>query len=421
MILIKNIGIIRSMAGSRKDSDIAGGYILIDGKKIAGIGRGESPVGDLPSGDLPTGNSATGDLPFDIQIIDAKGGQVMPGLIDAHCHIGMFEDAVRWEGDDGNETTDPITPHLRAIDAIYHADKAFSEAVNSGVTTVVTGPGSANVLGGQFVAMKTVGRRIDEMIIREPIAVKAAFGENPKHVYGESNKAPGTRMATAALFRETMFKALEYMNKIDKHENDPAENDKPDYDMKLETIIRILKGELPIKAHAHRADDIMTAIRLAKEFNLKLTIDHCTEGYLIKDILLEEGFPVITGPLLTDRSKIELRNQTLRNPGILAKAGVKVAISTDAPCVPIQYLILSAAMAAREGMDEYEAMKAITINAATITGISDRVGSIEVGKDADLAIFSGHPFDINSKVTMTIINGKVAYESSKVADERSKA
>jgi imidazolonepropionase-like amidohydrolase len=390
MLLIKNAKILRTMAGS----EILNGYVFIANGKIVETGEGSPQL----------------ELPPAARIIDAQGLEVLPGFVDAHCHVGMWEDAVGFEGDDGNESTDPLTPQLRAVDAIYHADRAFREAYEAGVTTVVTGPGSANVLGGQFLAMKTAGRRVDEMIVKEPVALKAAFGENPKHVYNERKQAPTTRMATAAIFREGMHKAREYLALQEKHSSKPDDHDKPEYDMKLEAMVLALKGDLPVKAHAHRADDIITAIRLAREFQLRMTLDHCTEGYMITDILYEEGFPVITGPLLTDRSKIELRNQTLKNPGILAKAGIKVAISTDAPCVPIQYLALSAAMAVREGMDEMDALRAITINAASIVGIDDRVGSIEPGKDADLVLMDGHPFDLKSRVRYTIINGKIVYE-----------
>jgi imidazolonepropionase-like amidohydrolase len=245
------------------------------------------------------------------------------------------------------------------------------------------------------------------------VAIKVAFGENPKVVYNERKMAPTTRMATAAILRESLLKALEYKEMLDEYNEDKEENDKPDYDIKMEALLGVLNKEIPIKAHAHRADDILTAIRIAKEFDLKMTIEHCTEGNLIADILSEEGIPAIVGPYLTDRSKIELRNLSLTTPGVLSKAGVKVAIMTDHPCMPVQYLVLAAAMAVREGMDEAEAMKAITINAAEITGIDDRVGSIEPGKDADIAIFDGHPFEIRSKVVNTIIDGKVVYERNK--------
>jgi len=392
MLLIKNARLI-TMAGVNYDN----GYILCDEGKIIDIGQ----------------ECAGLEEKYDIKaatVIDAHGNYVLPGYIDAHCHIGLWEDSVGFEGEDGNEMTDPVTPQLRAIDGIYHKDRSFAEALESGVTTVVTGPGSANVIGGQFAALKTYGRRIEEMILREPVAMKIAFGENPKTVYSEKRQMPTTRMATAALLRENFMKAKEYKQMLDDYKNNPDENDKPEYDIKMEALIKVINGELPVKAHAHRSDDILTALRIAKEFNLRVTIEHCTEGHLIKDILAEENVPVIVGPLLTDRSKIELRNQSLKAPGILAKAGIKVAIMTDHPCVPIQYLSLSAAMAVREGMPEEEALKAITINAASITGIDDRVGSLEVGKDADIIILDGHPFELRTKVLTTIINGNIVYE-----------
>jgi imidazolonepropionase-like amidohydrolase len=395
MLLIKNAKIL-TMAGKNYDN----GYILINEGKILEVGD------DC--------NSIAHDSVKDAEIIDAKGKYVLPGFIDAHCHIGLWEDSVGFEGDDGNEMTDPITPNLRAIDGVYYSDKAFSEARESGVTTVVTGPGSANVIGGQFAALKTYGRRIEEMILKEPVAMKVAFGENPKTVYNERKQAPMTRMATAALLRDTLIRAKEYKEQLEEyykgHDRDKENKDKPEYDGKLEALIKVLKKEIPLKAHAHRADDILTAIRIAKEFDLNLTIEHCTEGHLIKDILVEEGVTAIVGPMLTDRSKIELRNQSLKNPGELAKAGVKVAIMTDHPCVPVQYLVLCAAMAVREGMSSEDALKAITINAAEIVGIDDRVGSLETGKDADIIIFEGHPLELMSRVVTTIINGKVVYQ-----------
>lgn len=391
MILIYNAKII-TMA----QKDYNKGYILIDKDKIIAVGEDENELKQM--------------LSEEVTRIDAAGAYVLPGFVDAHSHIGMWEDAVGFEGDDGNESTDPVTPHLRAIDAIYHADRAFVEAYESGVTTVITGPGSANVIGGQFAALKTYGRCVDEMIIKEPVAMKVAFGENPKTVYNEKHQAPMTRMSTAAILRESLFKAREYREQWENYKKEPEEYDKPEFDFKLEALLQVLDKKIPLKAHAHRADDIMTAIRIAKEFDLNITLDHCTEGVLIKDILSETGLPAIIGPMLTDRSKIELRNQNLKTPAVLSKAGMKVAIMTDHPCVPQQHLLLCAAIAAREGMDEKEALKAITINAAEITGISDRVGSIEKGKDADIVIMDGNPLELKSQVLKTIINGVVVYE-----------
>ena len=394
MILIKNAKIL-TMAGLNYDR----GFILLDKGKISKIGQ-----------DIETMEAAIlGDS--DVKVIDAQGNYILPGFIDAHCHVGLWEDSVGFEGEDGNEMTDPVTPQLRAIDGVYHADRAFVEARESGVTTVVTGPGSANVIGGQFAALKTFGNRIEDMILKAPVAMKVAFGENPKTVYYEKRQAPMTRMATAAILRENLMKAKEYADHLEEYNNDKENNDKPDYDIKLDSLLAVLKKELPLKAHAHRADDILTAIRIAKEFDVNITIEHCTEGHLIKEILVEEGIPVIVGPLLSDRSKIELRNLSIKTPGILSKAGVEVAIMTDHPCVPIQYLCLCAAIAVKEGMGEEEALKAITITAARITGIDKRVGSLEVGKDADIVIFDGHPFEFKSRVVATIIDGKIVYEA----------
>ena len=391
MLLIYN-GKIITMTGL----DYENGYILVNKDKIIAVGKDDKEIESV--------------LQSNVIRIDVQGGYVLPGLIDAHSHIGMWEDSVGFEGDDGNESTDPVMPQLRAIDAIYHADRAFVEAYESGVTTVVTGPGSANVIGGQFAALKTFGRCVDEMILKQPVAMKVAFGENPKTVYNEKHQAPMTRMATAAILRESLFEAREYKEQWDNYNKEPEELDKPDFDFKKDALVQVLNKEIPLKAHAHRADDIMTAIRIAKEFDVNITLEHCTEGYLIKDLLSEAGLPAIVGPMLTDRSKIELKNQNIKTPGILAKQGIKVAIMTDHPCVPVQHLLLSAAIAAREGMDEKEALKAITINAAEIIGISDKVGSIEKGKDADIVIFSGNPLELKTQVQKTIINGVIVYE-----------
>jgi imidazolonepropionase-like amidohydrolase len=376
-------------------TDYENGYLLIDNGKIAGVGS--------------AGTFDESQFSID-KIIDAQGGYVLPGFIDAHCHVGMWEDSVGFEGDDGNEDTDPVTPHLRAIDAINPNDRAFEEAREAGVTTVVTGPGSANVIGGQFAAIKTYGRRIDEMILKEPIAMKVAFGENPKTVYHQKNQSPVTRMATAAILRESLMKARDYKRTMDEYNADPEENDKPDFDFKMESLLKVLNKEIPLKAHAHRADDIFTALRIAREFNLNITLEHCTEGHLIADYLKEEAIPVNVGPSLSDRSKVELKHLTFKTPGILAKEGLSVAIITDHPVTPIQYLPLCAALAVREGMDEYEALKAITINAANNCGIDDRVGSIKAGKDADITIFNGHPLDFRTRAEYVLINGKIVYE-----------
>jgi len=374
MILIKNAKVL-PMSGP----DIECGDILIDNGKIAQVGIGlKAPQGT--------------------EVIDAKGLWALPGFVDAHCHLGMWEDGMGFEGADGNEATDPVTPHLRAIDAINPVDACFREAREAGVTTACTGPGSANVIGGQFAAVKTCGTRIDDMILREPLALKAALGENPKRVYNDQKKAPSTRMATAAIFREAMVSAQEYKKKMGgKHA--------PDRSLKMEILVDVLEGRLPVKIHAHRADDIITAIRIAKEFGLNYSVEHCTEGYMITDILKRENVKVIIGPLFSERSKIELKNLTYDSPRILAEAGVKFALMTDHPVIPLQYLPVTAALAVREGLDERTALKAITINAAEIAGIADRVGSLEAGKDADIALFDGNPLDFRVKAQRVFING----------------
>lgn len=390
MLLIKNAKI---MTMAEKDYD--NGFVVVEGKKIVEIGHME---------DIPT-------LSGPNTIIDAEGKILFPGLIDSHCHVGMMEDSVGFEGDDVNEMTDPITPQLRAIDGINHKDKSFEEAYQNGITTVVTGPGSANVIGGQFAALKTYGRTVDEMTIKAPCAMKIAFGENPKTVYNEKHQLPSTRMATAALLREQLYKAKEYVEALEKYEDDSEENDKPEFDIKLEALIPVIKRELIVKAHAHRADDIFTAIRIAKEFNLDITLDHCTEGWIEPDIIKESGYNVILGPVLTDRSKIELKNQNTKAPGIMSKAGVNVAIMSDHPCVPTQHLMLCVGVAVRDGMDEKEAFKAVTINAAKAVRLEGRIGSLEVGKDADMVLYTRHPLDYLCKVKMTIIDGQIVYEN----------
>ncbi|MEG6566799.1 amidohydrolase [Thermoanaerobacterium saccharolyticum] len=383
-------------------------YLLKGGKVLTMAGKNYEKA-DVLIGDgkiLDVGEEII--APLDAEVIDVSGLTVMPGMIDAHCHLGMWENAVGFEGADGNEETDPITPQLRAIDGINPMDKYFQEAYEAGVTTAVTGPGSANVIGGQFVAIKTYGRRIDDMIVKEPVAVKVAFGENPKSVYNEQHKMPMTRMGIAALLRQELIKAQEYMEDMEKVPSDDEK--KPSRDLGLEVLVKVLKREIPLKAHAHRADDIFTALRIAKEFNVDITIDHCTEGHLIADYLVEENAKVIVGPSLSERSKVELANLTFKTPGILSKAGLDVAIMTDHPVIPLNYLPVCAGLAVREGMDEMEALKAITINPAKIVGIDDRVGSIEKGKDADIAVFDGNPIEIKTKTKFVFINGQLVFK-----------
>lgn len=386
MLVLKN-GNVMTMAGPAFVGDVA-----IENGKIVAVGQNLSYS--------------------DAEVRDVTGMTVMPGIVDPHCHIGMWEDAMGFEGADGNECTNPITPELRAIDAINPYDRCFEEAAAGGVTTCVTGPGSANVIGGQFVAIKTHGDSVEDMVLRFPVAVKAAFGENPKRVYNGKNQTPSTRMATAALMRKALIEAQEYNEKLEKGKVDPEKM--PERNLGKEILARVIRRELPVKIHAHRADDILTAIRICREFKLRYTLDHCTEGYLItdklKEALSEDCEGIIVGPLLTDRSKIELKNLSFKAPKVLEQAGIEYAMMTDHPVTPEQYLPICTAVAVREGASEEGALKAITINAAKITGIADRVGSIEVGKDADIAVFSGHPFDFRSRCVLTLVNGKVAHE-----------
>ncbi|MDO4568245.1 MAG: amidohydrolase [Clostridia bacterium] len=343
------------------------------------------------------------------EVIDLEGKYLMPGIIDAHTHIGMWEDGIGREGADGNEATNAITPDMRAIDGLNPFDRCLKEAVASGVTTAVTGPGSANVIGGTFVAIKLHGTCVEDMILKQPVAMKAAFGENPKRVYGEKG-GPQTRMAVAAALRNALLGAQEYEKKLRRTDDD----DKlPERDLKKEALLPVIRREMPLKIHAHRADDILTAIRIAKEFDILFTLDHCTEGYLISDLLKkaieETECGVIVGPLLSDRSKVELRNLSFEAPRKLYEAGIEFAMMTDHPVIPEQYLPVCAALAVREGLPEDVALKSITINAARITGIDDRVGSLEPGKDADIAVFSGHPLDFRSRCVLTLVNGQIAH------------
>lgn len=350
--------------------------------------------------------------PDNVQSIDCAGRYVLPGFIDAHCHIGMWEDGIGEEGADGNEISDPITPEMRAVDGINPFDPCFAEARAAGVTTVLTGPGSANVIGGQFVALKTAGRFIEEMILKDPIAMKAALGENPKREYAEQKATPYTRMAIAALFRKAMVDAQEYARKLELGEEDPEKL--PDRDLALEALLPVLRGELPVKFHAHRADDILTALRLTREFGLCATIEHCTEGHLIADLLKEQlkelNAGIIIGPLLSERAKIELKNLSFHSAKLLHDAGIPFALMTDHPVIPVQFLPVCAALCVRDGLDEETALKSITIDAARITGLDTHVGSIEPGKDADLTVFDAHPLDYRAHCIYTFINGEIVYQ-----------
>lgn len=341
------------------------------------------------------------------EVIDASGLTVTPGLIDSHCHVGLFGDSLGFEGADANEDSDPITPQLRAIDGINPQDRAFSEAVRAGVTTVVTGPGSANPIGGQFAAIKTFGVCVDDMVIKAPCAMKMALGENPKTVYNDKNQAPMTRMGTVSVIRDALFKAVNYRDDWEEYNEDTEENDKPEFDMKLEALLPVINKEVPVKFHAHRADDICSAIRIAKEFDLIYSIEHCSDGDIIAEILKRENVAVNLGPTLTDRSKPELKNLSFDTYKRLSDMGLSVSIITDHPEITIENLPLCAALAVSNGMDEDKALSAITLTAAKNCEISDRVGSLEVGKDADIAVFTASPVSFNSKCKMTFINGQL--------------
>ena len=367
---------------------IKNGYVAVKGSKIARVG----PMEDCPK-------SWVGE------VFDAQGGHICPGFIDAHCHLGMFGDALGFESDDGNEETDPCTPHLRAIDGVNPLDRCFSEARAAGVTTVLTGPGSANPVSGQFAALKTDGRWVDAMVVRAPAAMKLALGENPKQVYHDRDETPVTRMATAAIIRENLRKAVEYGEKMDRAARD-EDTDPPDYDAKLEALLPVVRGELPVHIHAHRADDIATGVRIAREFGLRCVIVHGTEGHLIPDLLAREKIPVITGPALGDRSKPELANMTLENPALLRRAGVEVAICTDHPEVPVQYLPLCAALAVKGGLDPEEALAAITVTAAGIAGLGDVLGTLAPGREADVVVTSRHPLELLGEVRAVLIGGR---------------
>ena len=381
-MLIQN-GVVHPMDGPV----IPNGYVLLEGNKIKAVGSMDA---------VPQGWAGPA--------LDAAGGHILPGLVDAHCHLGMCGDGLGFEAEDDNESTDPCTPHLRALDGLNPLDRCFREAREAGVTTVLTGPGSGNPINGQGLAVKTIGRWAEEMVVLEPASLKLALGENPKTVYHERKETPMTRMGTAAIIRAQFSKALEYLDKQNKADAE-EDTDPPDFDPKLEALLPALRGEVPVHIHAHRADDIATAVRLAREFGLKLVVVHGTEAHLLPELLAREHIPVITGPILTDRSKPELANSTSANPALLAKAGVEIAICTDHPVIPIQHLTLCAAVAARSGLEPEEALKAITLNGARLAGVDHRVGSLTPGKDADVVVTSGHPLDWMSRVEHVFIDG----------------
>ncbi|NUT38766.1 MAG: amidohydrolase [Thermoactinospora sp.] len=372
---------------------ITGGYVVpVDGDPIEG-GTVLIQEGKI----VAVGADVT--VPDGVETVDASGQWVLPGFVEAHGHLGVWEEAEGWAGQDTNEMTDPVGARLRALDGINPAETGFADALSGGVTSAVIKPGSGNPIGGQTVAVKCWGRTVDEMLVREPVSVKSALGENPKRVYGDQKKLPSTRLGVATVIRDALRKAQDYKADTDRKERDGT----------MEILVKVLDGELPWCQHAHRADDIATAIRLADEFGYKLILNHGTEGHLLADILAERDIPVIIGPLFTTRSKVELRQRSLRNPGILARAGVRIAITTDHPVVPINFLVHQVTLAVKEGLDRDEALRSITVNPARIMGLDDRVGSLTPGLDGDVVIWSGDPLDIFSRALRVFVNGREVY------------
>lgn len=389
MILIKNANLISMSKINYQIVDI-----LIENGKI-------KKIGNINESDFPNA-----------QVLDANKEYVTPGLVDPHCHIGLIEEGIGFEGSDVNEMTDPVCPELRAYDAVKPQDMAFKEALAAGVTTVCTGPGSANVIGGTFTIVKTAGKTIDDMVVKEEASMKMALGENPKRVYNSKSKMPMTRMASAALIREALYKAKDYKEKKEKYELDikgGKEVSKPEFNLKLESLARVFSG-LPVKIHAHQQDDIVTAVRLMEEFNLKGTIEHATESHLITDYLSKHNVKVIIGPTLGSKSKYELRNKTFKSAKILADNNIDFAIMTDHPVIHSSTALTQVGLFVREGLSELDGLKAVTINAARLNNIDENVGSIEVGKDADIVIWDNHPLHYLTKPRYVIINGEIAYK-----------
>ncbi|MFL6138865.1 MAG: amidohydrolase [Frankiaceae bacterium] len=380
---------------------IIGGYVVpIDGEPI------ESGTVLVEDGRIAAVGGADLAPPEGARIVDATGRWVLPGFVDAHTHLGVHEDGEGWAGEDTNEMTEPNTAHVRAIDAINPADVGFRDALSGGVLAVNVTPGSGNPIGGQSVAVRTWGRRVDDMVLRQPSGMKSALGENPKRVHGERKRMPSTRLGVAAVLRGAFTEARDYQRKLD---GGSAEDGPPEVDLKLEALAMVLRREIPWRQHSHRADDIATALRLADEFGYDLVIDHGTEAHLLADELAARRVPVLVGPTLGSRSKVELRNRSLRTPGLLAKAGVEVSLITDHPVVPIRFLVHQATLAMREGLDRDTALRAITVNPARVLGIDDRVGSIAPGKDADLCIWTGDPLDVMQRVEVAFIDGREVY------------
>ena len=368
------------------------GTIVVTDGKIAAVGRKAKP---------PRRSSAGAE------VVDAEGGWVLPGFIDAHTHVGVWNEGEGWSGQDTNEMTDPVTAQVRALDAIYPGDLGFTDALAGGITTVCVNPGSGNVIGGHCVALHTHGRTVDEMVLRSPAGLKSALGENPKRVYGDLKRAPSTRLGTAAVLRESFVAAQNYQAK-----RAAAKKEKKTFDardLKLEALAMVLDREIPWRQHSHRADDIATAMRIADEFGYELVIDHGTEAHLVADLIAAKDIPVLIGPLIVSRSKVEVRNRSTVNPGLLAKAGVEISIITDHPVCPIGHLVLQATLSVKDGLDRETALRAITIHPARVLGLADRVGSLEVGKLGDLVVWSGDPLDVMQRAQRVFIEGEQVY------------
>ncbi|MGE5578855.1 MAG: amidohydrolase [Bacillota bacterium] len=384
-VAITNALVLTASGGTATPAVIEGGTVVLTGGKISAVGKDVA-------------------IPQGARIIDAKGMVVTPGFIDAHCHIGVAEDGAGWAGSDGNESTDPVTAEVRALDGINPMDIAFRDAIAGGITCVQVDPGSANIIGGETLVMKTWGSPVvEDLVIRRPSGLKAALGENPKRNYGSQRKSPATRMGNAAVLRKALWAAKDYMRKKDLAK-DPDKA--PEVNLKHESVARVLRREIPLRIHVHRADDIMTALRIAKEFDIDISLEHFTEGDKVVDRVAPLRIPVTMGPSLTAKSKLEVKDIGFAAPVAVMKAGMKMAIITDHPVLPIQYLRICAGLAVREGMDDSEALLAITRYAAEIAGVGDRVGSIEVGKDADLVVWSNCPFEYDSKALHVFIDGK---------------
>lgn len=362
---------------------VRGNLLIADGR-IAALGRVE--------------------IPAEAEVLEAGGRPVYPGFIDAHTHLGIYEEGEGWAGDDVNETGEAVTPHLRALDGINPADLGFADALRGGVTAAWVAPGSANVLGGEGATVRTWGEDAAAMVLRAPWGLKGALGENPKRVHGEQKRLPSTRIGAAGLLRETLVRAQSYLDKV-RVGGDKA----PERDLRLEAVGRVLEGQYPLRLHAHRADDILTGVRIAAEFGIRICIEHCTEGHKVAEELARRGIPAVVGPSLAARVKAELRDRSFRTPAVLARAGVKVALMTDHPVVPSAFLPLAAALAVRGGLPEEEALRAVTLHAAEICGVGERLGSLELGKDADLVVWSGPPFDLRSRPLAVLVVGRVVY------------